>query len=343
MQENCRKTHISPAAWRIEKGTLLSIQDNSPPRIYGRPYPEARLYWLLPLSMASYVLLALLTLLLAFIVQTYLSLRNNIAIAKSTGLRYFVIPFVPFVPLAQLTQAVWKPVVDALPSSWTSGFLPLMQKDVLWDNLYYLYRWAGADTILTVNAWGLMIYTAEPDVITQITTRRNDFPKPLRMYKILDIYGKSVISVEGKEWRKHRKVTSRPFDEKNNHLVWTESIEQVQAMLGTQVGEKHASEDLFNVPELAARMTLAVISKAGYGVKVPWKDEEDEASEKEDQGAGTLDTAWAAGKKYGHTLSYPDAMRELADKIFFMLLIPEFILSECLARRTSSCRIGIKC
>ena len=50
-----------------------------------------------------------------------------------------------------------------------------------------------------------MMHTADPAVISQITTRRNDFPKPTAIYRSLDIYGKNVVSTEGAIWRQHRK------------------------------------------------------------------------------------------------------------------------------------------
>lgn len=64
-----------------------------------------------------------------------------------------------------------------------------------------------------------MLHVADAEAIAQITTRRNDFPKPIGMYSSIDLFGKNVVSTEGAFWRHHRKITSPPFTEKNNHLV----------------------------------------------------------------------------------------------------------------------------
>jgi cytochrome P450 len=50
---------------------------------------------------------------------------------------------------------------------------------------------------------------------------------------ILNIYGWNVVTTEGAEWRMHRKITSRPFSEKNNQLVHDESIRQTTQMMAS--------------------------------------------------------------------------------------------------------------
>jgi hypothetical protein len=44
--------------------------------------------------------------------------------------------------------------------------------------------------------------------------------KILESYKILEIYGPNIISIEGVEWKQRRNVTSPSFNEKNNVLVF---------------------------------------------------------------------------------------------------------------------------
>ncbi|RMZ76580.1 hypothetical protein DV737_g4740, partial [Chaetothyriales sp. CBS 132003] len=55
-----------------------------------------------------------------------------------------------------------------------------------------IFKRVGHDTFLTVAPGGICLHSCEPAVVTQITTRRNDFPKPTSMYASLDVYGKNV-------------------------------------------------------------------------------------------------------------------------------------------------------
>lgn len=89
-----------------------------------------------------------------------------------------------------------------------------------WNLRYAPFAKMGTDTFLTVAPGGIILYTADADVISQITTRWTDFPKPTPLYRSVNIYGKNIVSSEGPAWRYRRKLTSHSFGEKNNQLVW---------------------------------------------------------------------------------------------------------------------------
>ncbi|EKM52717.1 uncharacterized protein PHACADRAFT_149600 [Phanerochaete carnosa HHB-10118-sp] len=38
------------------------------------------------------------------------------------------------------------------------------------------------------------------------------------------IFGGNIIASEGDEWKRHRKVAAPPFSERNNRLVWDETV-----------------------------------------------------------------------------------------------------------------------
>ena len=80
------------------------------------------------------------------------------------------------------------------------------------------------DMFLIVSPGRNQLQVANAEAIDQITTRRNDFPKPLEFYGAVDIFGKNVVTTEGALWRYHRKITSPSFNERNNRLVWDESL-----------------------------------------------------------------------------------------------------------------------
>ena len=131
----------------------------------------------------------------------------------------------------------------------------------------------GSDIFLTVSPGRIQLWVADADVINQITTRRNDFPKPLKLYKSLDLYGKSVVSTEGSTWRQHRKITAPSFSEKNNELVFTESLHHDQALLKLWTGVN--GDESRTVPGPATdtmRFVLYVISHAEAAQKQTLSD-----------------------------------------------------------------------
>jgi cytochrome P450 len=72
---------------------------------------------------------------------------------------------------------------------------------------------------------------ANAETIHQVTAKREAFPKPLETYRILDIFGRNVMTIERGEWKQHRKVSSPNFNQKNNALVFAEACRQAQRTL----------------------------------------------------------------------------------------------------------------
>lgn len=182
----------------------------------------------------------------------------------------------------------------------------------VWSKQYDPFRLMEQDTFILVSPGKNTLHVADPEAISQITTRRNDFPKPIELYGSVDIFGKNVVSTEGQIWRHHRKITSPPFTERNNHLVWLESLHQAQAMMSGWIGKADSvSKPVKDVSEAAMRLSLNVISRAGFGVRMTWPHEQGS-----DQSVPE-----------GHTLTYKDALSTLLENIIVVMLTPRWLLS----------------
>ena len=175
----------------------------------------------------------------------------------------------------------------------------------------------GADMFIICSPGKNSLIVANAEATSQIVTRRNDFPKPIEMYGSVDLFGKNVVSTEGQVWRHHRKITSPPFTESNNQLVWQESLRQGKSMVTSWIGNGDASHSsiISDISAATMRLSLYVISYAGFGVKLLWPHE---ASEE----AGHAD-----GIPEGHSLSYKDALSALLENIIPVMLIPRWFIS----------------
>lgn len=169
-----------------------------------------------------------------------------------------------------------------------------------------------------------MIWIADADVIHQITTRQAAFPKPIKDYKVLDIYGRNVVTTEGPEWRMHRKATAPGFNEKNNSLVFTESVAQAQGMIRKWMdGSETSSRTLNDVPADSMRVALHIISAMGFGVRLLWPGD---VPSTEDKDSGLIHMA---DKPVGeHTMSFEKALASVLDDIFVLMLTPRWLLSK---------------
>lgn len=283
--------------------------------------------------MLTTIALALLASCVLYAFKVYTQFARNLAAAKKSRIPYVVVPFYPSNRLYQLSQVFLVPIVRRLPISWTESWFDLTTLEWTWRMKYEPFKRLGTDTFLTVSPERNVLYTADADVISQITTRKNDFPKALEVYESIKIYGNNVITSEGQAWRHHRKITSPPFSEKNNHLVWTETLEQCQAMsIGWFDGDtgKTGSKTIYTLAEDTMRLSLYVISRAGFGVHLQWPGSEgahahEHAKNKEDSSAFAQ----------GHTMSYTDAMASLLHHLIWILILPSFLLSNSTTSATS--------
>ncbi|KAL2840623.1 cytochrome P450 monooxygenase [Aspergillus pseudodeflectus] len=77
---------------------------------------------------------------------------------------------------------------------------------------------------------GCEIYVADAKAAKQILDRRNDFPKPNRLLARLEEFGRNLATVDGEEWQRHRRLTSKAFHEKTYRTVWDEAYSVASAM-----------------------------------------------------------------------------------------------------------------
>lgn len=174
----------------------------------------------------------------------------------------------------------------------------------------------GSNVFLVVSPGRVACYVSDPDVIQQITTRRADFPKPVELYKGVDIFGKSVVSTEGMIWRHHRKLTSPSFTEKSNMMVWKESLHQGQAMVDSFLpAGQPTSAPTLDLGAASMHLSLHVIARAGFGVHLLWPHEE------------LASTGHLSVPPPGHALTYKDALSTLLEHIIQAFLLPQWFLA----------------
>ena len=261
------------------------------------------------------LLIVIISLFYAFI--TYRAFSRNLAAAKSTGLLCIQVP-VFFLNRAWLiTQHMVIPYLRKIPQTLTNPWLELTFESWFWTHQYTFFETLGVDTFLTVSPGGIVLSTAEPAVINQITSRAKDFPKPIKVYETLNIYGKNVVSTEGHMWRHQRRITSPSFSEKTNRIVFSESLRQVQAMLESWIGNEDISPIIHTVAQDTARLSLHVISKAGFGKNLSWPGSEGSKEESASPVVGE-----------GHEWSYAHALAMLHASLIWLLVVPKFLLSK---------------
>ncbi|KAF2625144.1 cytochrome P450 monooxygenase-like protein [Macroventuria anomochaeta] len=258
----------------------------------------------------------------------YRNWQSNIVLAKSSGLPVVVIPWNVFSIFWLATFYIWIPVLEViLPASWRGIWFDLLDPEWGYRKGHAPFEKIGGDVFIIASATRLTAFVADAEAVTQITTRRNDFPKPLEIYGALDIYGKNLVSTEGSDWRMHRKLTAPSFGEKNNELVFKESLHHARSLLGLWTGPDGQGNETVQDPAVATMsFALFVISSAGFDVRVKWLHEEkSRASSLENDEPKSI--LVGSEKSADHKMTYREAISELLHNIMWTQIIPPKYLS----------------
>ncbi|KAF2475972.1 uncharacterized protein BDR25DRAFT_310394 [Lindgomyces ingoldianus] len=78
---------------------------------------------------------------------------------------------------------------------------------------------------------------SDPTTICDVVSRRWDFPRPSKSYKLLEAFGPCISTADSDNCARHCKVLATPFNESIMSLVWSESLQQAQDMTSTRYGK----------------------------------------------------------------------------------------------------------
>ncbi|KAI0350827.1 cytochrome P450 [Trametes cingulata] len=166
----------------------------------------------------------------------------------------------------------------------------------------------GWDVIAAVHALprpGATFYVADPAVAKEIIGARSRFPKPLDAYELLTTFGGNILVTEGEEWKRQRKVAAPAFGERNNRLVWDETIRIIDDMF-QNVWENKDVVEVDHVMELTVPITLLVLGAASFGRRMSWNEEHVAPP--------------------GHSMTFKDALHEVSHRLTLRVVFPQWFL-----------------
>ncbi|KAI0811261.1 cytochrome P450 [Irpex lacteus] len=179
----------------------------------------------------------------------------------------------------------------------------------VWKNKYSDFEEHGVDIISGITILPrlrMALYVADPAAIKEITAHRARFPKPVQQYKAISFYGENIVASEGEQWKRFRKISAPAFSERNNRMVWEETVRIVLDLFDNVWGQK---EEIIvdHAVEITLPIALFVIGVAGFGQRMPWTNEEVIPA--------------------GHQMGFKEALHILSTDIVFKLVAPQWLLT----------------
>ncbi|KAL3425532.1 cytochrome P450 [Phlyctema vagabunda] len=245
-------------------------------------------------------------LLLSYIIWTLTCLLRNYRLAQSMG----GIPIVT--SLVTPHTRIWGLLLRLLPSILGDSIpRPYMARYHSHGGHYAeklkMHLEFGRVFVHVTPSWN-EVHVADAAACEQILARRHEFLKPITIMGSVDIFGKSLATVEGADWQRHRKITAPPFNERNSALVWQESIRQATQML--EVWQEGSVEEggVNSVAQDTMTLGLHVLTSAGFGQPYHFRSAKDAATN-------------------GYQLNYRDCLVSILDNLFVLFLTPSFMLN----------------
>ncbi|KAI3614982.1 cytochrome p450 [Moniliophthora roreri] len=172
---------------------------------------------------------------------------------------------------------------------------------------FRIYENFGWDIISNVGAYPCVstLNVANTTAIKEITSSRAQFPKPVELYAILLLFGKNIVASEGELWKKYRKIASPAFSDRNNALVWNETVRIMLDLFNDVWGSREVITVDYAL-DITLTITLFAISAAGFGRSISWQD----------------DITVSAG----HQMTFKEALHEVSTGIIVKLTVPTWAM-----------------
>ncbi|PNS15035.1 Tryprostatin B 6-hydroxylase [Sphaceloma murrayae] len=248
------------------------------------------------------------------------ALRRHIREAQDSGIPHVITPIYYFNLIWLLSQRLVIPVLRKLPPTWTGLWLDVIQSSWAFRTGHRTFERVGSDTFIAVAPGKNLLFTADPDVISQVGARRLDFPKETdsHLYRRLTLFGSSIVTAEGEAWRRQRKIVAPSFSDRSNGLVFEESLRQAQFMLKSWTAR---GPILPKIAEDILRLSLYVICRAGFGVKNSWPGLEHEHDSVDPEDVDLIDL------QKGRDMDFLTTLGGLLEHLIKILFIPSKLLA----------------
>ncbi|KAK5050358.1 hypothetical protein LTR84_003639 [Exophiala bonariae] len=245
---------------------------------------------------------------LVWLIWNLSSLCRNYISARKVQAPTFIIPWNIYNPIWMILSVPLAPYLQRyLPTAWYRtinmgiyGFEFRSKENVFGDD-------KDNDVVVLVTSGPVEMSIRDPELATEILKRMKDFPTTEIAGVILNVFGPNVLTSNGEDWSRQRKLIAPNLNEKISKLVFGESTSQARQMLSSYVDDFQGVTD--DTMRGMKAIALNVLGTVGFGISRPWKKGKDEKPEE------------------GFKLTYMDVVWTLVENIVEAAIMPTKLLT----------------
>ncbi|GAA5853468.1 hypothetical protein JCM8547_002467 [Rhodosporidiobolus lusitaniae] len=116
------------------------------------------------------------------------------------------------------------------------------------------------------------VFIGDGKLIHQINSDRKTFTKPEGANSRVTWYwGHNLLTSDGENWRRHRRIAVSSFSEKNVAQTWEQAVRLVSEWHErVEEGRRKGKKEVKGVENVMAALTLLVMGEAAFGLTFPW-------------------------------------------------------------------------
>jgi hypothetical protein len=153
-----------------------------------------------------------------------------------------------------------------------------------------------------------MLMTCDPHLVKQVLSRGQEFHAPVEVLSLYNLYGPTLASSEGEQWRLYRKITTPFFNTKTYQMVWKESLDKADRLSVQWSSRETYITDVKG--EVMSKLNLRVIAKVFYNEELQYN-----------QSDATKDVA-----PPGHLLTFSESINAVLSNLSTIFGLPKWLL-----------------
>ena len=152
-----------------------------------------------------------------------------------------------------------------------------------------------------------MLWTSDNAIIHSLYTQHPLVDAPVEFLKFWDVWGPTVASVQGNEWKTHRRAVTAGFGPVMNRTVWEETQHQTETLAAHWI-DKHGAV-IPVVRHWTSRLALHIISSGFFDLRIEWDD---------DRSTKSLPP--------GHQIALDEALPTFIERLSIFFMVPKVLL-----------------
>lgn len=152
-----------------------------------------------------------------------------------------------------------------------------------------------------------MLWSCDDFVIQQLFALHPKLEQPLEILRFFDLWGPTIGTVSGEEWRSHRAAVTAGLGTGINNTVWLETQQQMADLVTFWIGKKDGVVPI--IRSWTSRLALHIICSGFFDIKLQWNETEE------------------ATPPAGHRLTFDQALFKLLERLALIHMVPRAILS----------------